>query len=50
MNIGFTAPRYSERVSRHLAAPLALLGSLFAIALMLYAVDTTPLWSFLAVP
>lgn len=50
MNSTSTAPRHSERIGRHLAAPLALLGSLFAIALMLYAVDTTPLWSFLAVP
>ncbi|HUO91369.1 MAG TPA: hypothetical protein VMU22_00525 [Rhizomicrobium sp.] len=33
----------TESVSQRLAGPAMFLGSLFAIALILYAVDTTPL-------
>ena len=33
----------SDTVSQRLAGPAMFLGSLFAIALMLYAVDATPL-------
>lgn len=36
-----------ETVSQRLAMPAAFLGSLFAIALMLYAVDATPLRALL---
>ena len=37
----------SESVSQRLAGPAMFLGSLFAIALMLYAVDATPLRALL---
>ncbi|HTW34369.1 MAG TPA: hypothetical protein VMD53_07115 [Rhizomicrobium sp.] len=37
----------SESVGQRLAGPAMFLGSLFAIALMLYAVDATPLRSLL---
>ena len=37
----------SESVSQRLAGPAMFLGSLFAIALKLYAVDATPLRALL---
>ncbi len=39
-----------ETVSQRLAVPAVFLGSLFAIALMLYAVDATPLRALLLLP
>ena len=36
-------PPPSDTVGQRLAGPAMFLGSLFAIALMLYAVDVTPL-------
>jgi hypothetical protein len=38
-----TMPIVSESVGQRLAGPAMVLGSLFAIALMLYAVDATSL-------
>lgn len=39
-----------ERVGQRLAGPIVFLGSLFVIAFMLYAVDTTPLRTLLLAP
>lgn len=36
-----------ESVGQRLAGPAVVIGSLFVIALMLYAVDTTPLGQLL---
>jgi hypothetical protein len=39
-----------DTVSQRLAAPAMFLGSLFAIAMMLYALDTTPIRAVLQLP
>jgi hypothetical protein len=39
-----------ESVSQRLALPAVFLGTLFAIALVLYAVDATPLRALLQLP
>ena len=37
-----------ESFSQRMALPIALIGSLFAIALFLYAVDTPPIQTLIA--
>lgn len=50
MKRSFAAHGSSNRMSRQLVGPAALIGSLFVIALILYAIDIAPLRMLLAMP